>query len=106
MRNEFDKRRVYMSGRIAKMPHVSALVPKGAFYVFVNVSEALSMKHNGETVGTVANLAKILIEEYQTAVIPCADFGADDHIRLSYAISMEQIAKGLDRIEKFLKSLK
>ena len=50
--------------------------------------------------------AKILIEEFNTAVIPCADFGAADHIRLSYAISMEQIAKGLDRIESFLKKLK
>ena len=40
-----------------------------------------------------------------TAVIPCADFGFDDHIRLSYAISMEQIKKGLDRIEQFIKDL-
>ena len=49
--------------------------------------------------------SRILIEEYNTAVIPCADFGFADHIRLSYAISMEQIEKGLDRIEAFLKSL-
>ena len=106
MRQEFDRRRNYMSDRIAKMPLVSALVPKGAFYVFVNVGEALAKKYNGEKVETVAKMAKILIEEFNTAVIPCADFGAADHIRLSYAISMEQIAKGLDRIEDFLKKLK
>ena len=40
-----------------------------------------------------------------TAVIPCADFGFDDHIRLSYAISMGQIKKGLDRIEQFIKDV-
>ena len=52
-----------------------------------------------------AEFARILIEDYNVAVIPCADFGFDDHIRLSYAISLEQIEKGLDRIESFLKSL-
>jgi len=51
-------------------------------------------------------MAEILIEEYNVAVVPCADFGFADHIRLSYAISLEQIEKGLDRIETFLKELK
>jgi aspartate aminotransferase len=50
-------------------------------------------------------MAEILINEYNTAVVPCADFGFDDHLRLSYAISIEQIEKGLDRIESFLKGL-
>lgn len=88
------------------MPFVSTIKPMGAFYVFVDASEVLSKTHKGETVGTVAKMAEILINEYNTAVVPCADFGFDDHLRLSYAISMEQIEKGLDRIEKFLKELK
>ena len=105
MRTEFDRRRVYMCERIRKMPYIKALTPKGAFYVFVNVEEVFAKSFRGEKIGDVSRLAKLLIEEYQTAVIPCADFGAPDHIRLSYAISMEQIAKGLDRIEKFLGEL-
>ncbi len=105
MRLEFDKRRIYMTERIAKMPYVKAVKPLGAFYVFVDVSEALAKSYNGKTVGDVSELAKILIEDFQTAVIPCADFGRADHIRLSYAISMEQIGKGLDRIQKFLDTL-
>lgn len=105
MRTEFDRRRVYMCERIRKMPYIKALTPKGAFYVFVNVEEVFAKSFRGEKIGDVSRLAKFLIEEYQTAVIPCADFGAPDHIRLSYAISMEQIAKGLDRIEKFLGEL-
>ena len=105
MREEFDARRKYMVGRIQSMPYVKALTPKGAFYVFVNIGEVLGKTHKGTVVSDVATLSHILIEEYLTAVIPCADFGRADHIRLSYAISMEQIAKGLDRIQSFLEAL-
>ena len=48
---------------------------------------------------------RILIEDYKVAVVPCQDFGFDNFIRLSYAISMENIKKGLDRIEEFVSSL-
>ena len=50
-------------------------------------------------------MAKILIDEFNVAVIPCPDFGAPEYIRLSYAISIEQIEKGLNRIEDFLNKL-
>ncbi len=106
MNKEFDKRRVYMYERVNKMDLVDALKPLGAFYVFVDVSKLLEKSYKGEKIGDVGKLAKILIEDYMTAVIPCADFGFDDHIRLSYAISMEQIKKGLDRIEQFIKDVK
>ena len=105
MNKEFDKRRVYMYERVNKMDLVDALKPLGAFYVFVDVSKLLEKSYKGEKIGDVGKLAKILIEDYMTAVIPCADFGFDDHIRLSYAISMEQIKKGLDRIEQFIKDV-
>ena len=105
MHDEFDKRRKYMYERIQKMPLVSCIEPMGAFYVFVDAGEVLDKSYKGEKVGTVARMAEILINEYNTAVVPCADFGFDDHLRLSYAISIEQIEKGLDRIESFLKGL-
>ena len=63
------------------------------------------MSYNGKKVETTDELAKILIEEYNVAVIPCGDFGFADHIRLSYAISIETIDKGLSRIEDFLSKL-
>ena len=106
MNKEFDKRRIYMYERVAKMDLVDALKPLGAFYVFIDVSKLLEKSYKGEKIADVSKLAKILIEDYMTAVIPCADFGFDDHIRLSYAISMEQIKKGLDRIEQFIKDVK
>ena len=105
MNKEFDKRRIYMYDRVSKMDLVDALKPLGAFYVFIDVSKLLEKSYKGEKIADVSKLAKILIEDYMTAVIPCADFGFDDHIRLSYAISMEQIKKGLDRIEQFIKDV-
>lgn len=103
MNKEFDRRRDYMYERISKMELVDAIRPLGAFYIFVDISRLLPRFYKGEEIGNVGRLAEILIEDYMTAVIPCADFGFDDHIRLSYAISMEQIKKGLDRIERFIK---
>ncbi|MBO4679861.1 MAG: aminotransferase class I/II-fold pyridoxal phosphate-dependent enzyme, partial [Lachnospiraceae bacterium] len=106
MRDEFDRRRVHMYERVKAMPYVDAMKPEGAFYLFIDMSEALKKKYKGEKLETSAKLAELLLNDYAVAVIPCADFGFPTHIRLSYAISMEQIDKGLDRIEEFLKELK
>lgn len=105
MKKEFAKRREYMYNRICEMPYVSCLEPKGAFYVFIDCSQLEGKKYKGAVITDAASVAKILLEEYFVAVIPCADFGFADHIRLSYAISIEEIKKGLDRIEEFLNAL-
>lgn len=105
MNAEFEERRHYMYNRVKNMPLVSTIEPEGAFYIFIDVSKTFDKSYKGEKIGTVDNFAKILIDEYNVAVIPCTDFGYDTHIRLSYAISIQQIEKGLDRIESFLKEL-
>lgn len=105
MLGEFDKRRKFMYEKMSALPYVSTEEPLGAFYVFTDVSEALKKEYKGKKVETAAEFARILIEDYNVAVVPCADFGFPDHIRLSYAISVEQIDKGLTRIEKFLNDL-
>ncbi len=105
MAAEFRKRRDYMADRIAEIPYISALKPQGAFYFFVDVSGLLERSWQGRKIGTAAGLADILINHFDTAVIPCGDFGFDDHIRLSYAISLEQISKGLDRIGRLVAEL-
>lgn len=105
MNNEFNKRREYMVQRVADMPYIDALTPQGAFYLFVDMSKVLEKEYKGEVIGSGDKLAAILLDDYKVAVIPCGDFGFDDHIRLSYAISLEQIKKGLDRIEEFLNTL-
>lgn len=105
MKAEFNIRRSYAYQRISKMPLVDCQEPLGAFYIFVDVTEVLKKQYNGELIETAANMADILLRDYNVAVVPCADFGFPDHIRLSYAISVAQIEKGLARMEKFLKSL-
>lgn len=106
MKEEFAKRKDYIYDRVKDIPHMDAIEPKGAFYVFVDTSEALEKEYNGKKIGDTQTLAGILLEEYSVAVVPCADFGFPSHIRLSYAISMEQIKKGMDRIEEFANKLK
>ncbi len=105
MNNEFNKRREYMVERVSTMSFIDAITPQGAFYLFVDVSEVLNKEYKGIKIETTDNLAKILLDDYIVAVVPCGDFGFDDHIRLSYAISIEQIKKGMDRIENFINSL-
>lgn len=106
MIREFAGRRDYIYSRAKALPHTSILEPKGAFYAFVKVSDTFDMEYKGEKVSDVSNLASILLNDFSVAVIPCTDFGFPDYIRLSYAISKEQIEKGMDRIEEFLKELK
>ncbi len=102
---EFEKRLNYMMDRILAMKHISAVKPQGAFYFFVDVSKTFDKAYKGQKIANVDNLAKILLEDYKVAVISCDDFGFNDHIRLSYAISMEAIERGLDRIEAFLEDI-
>ena len=106
MCEEFNKRRIYMFERLSKMPHIQIFEPRGAFYAFVDISELLEMSYKGTPVSDGQNLAQILLSDYHVAVVPCDDFGYPNHVRLSYAISQEQIEKGLDRIENFIIDLK
>ena len=96
MRAEFDMRRQYMVDRIGKIPRVSLVSPKGAFYVLVNIG-ALGL--------TSQNFADRLLSKHHVAVVPGAAFGDDRTIRLSYATSLDVIKKGLDRLDEFCKTL-
>lgn len=106
MVQEFGERKDYIYDRLKNLPYVSIIEPKGAFYAFVDVSETFEKEYQGEKVGDVSKLATILLEDFSVAVVPCTDFGFPSYIRLSYAISKEQIGKGVDSIEAFLKDLK
>lgn len=102
MKIAFEKRRNAMYDRMIEMDYIKVIKPQGAFYLFIDVSEVLEKEYKGEKIETAAKLAEILLNDYQVAVVPCADFGYPNFIRLSYAISRTQIHKGLDRIQQFL----
>lgn len=105
MHRAFDKRRKNIHKRVNAMPYVSAIEPKGAFYLFVDCSEVIGKQYKNQIITSAADIAQILIEDFKVAVVPCGDFGFDDHMRLSYATSTSEINKGLDRIEDFLNLL-
>jgi len=105
MRQAFDERRKYMVQRLNSIPGVKCAAPKGAFYVFPDVSSFYGKKLAGKQVNGSVELANVLLEEFKVAVVPGKPFGDDRCERLSYAMSMQDIVKGLDRIEAALKSM-
>lgn len=102
---EFKKRRDYMVGKINSIEGLSCIEPKGAFYVMVNINKVLNKSINNKVIKDSLGFSKILLEEEKVAVVPGIAFGTDSFIRLSYATSMENIEKGLHRIEIFLGKL-
>ena len=105
MRSEFEKRRTYMVNRINTFDGVSCLMPKGAFYVMMNISKLIGKSINGKKIEGSNSFAEIFLDEALVSVVPCSDFDSDIHVRWSYATSMENIVAGLDRLEAFIKKL-
>ena len=104
MKAEFDRRRIYMFERLSAMPGVRCVRPQGAFYAFPDVSAAYERVLGKNVAGPrSAAFATKVIEEARVAVVPGGAFGDDNCVRLSFATSMGEIEKGLDRLEEFLK---
>lgn len=103
--NEFLKRRNYIVERLNTIKGISCLRPQGAFYVFPNISEFFGKVFDGQEIKDSFSFVQILLEKAKVAVVPGAAFGADGFIRLSYATSMENIIKGLDRVEEFVSKI-
>jgi aspartate aminotransferase len=95
MRQAFATRRQTVLERLGAIPGLSCAKPDGAFYVFVNI---------GSTQLKSLEFCQQLLEQQQVAVIPGLPFGADDHIRISYATDSIAIEKGMDRLDKFIRS--
>jgi aspartate aminotransferase len=103
MRSEFEKRGKHMVARLNAMDGVSCCEPTGAFYCFPDVSAHFGRELGGKVVNGSLDLAAVALDEANIAVVPGVAFGQDKCIRLSFATSMEQIDKGLDRLEALLK---
>jgi aspartate aminotransferase len=102
MRAQFEKRGRHMAKRLNEIKGIKCPEPTGAFYCFPDVSE-----HFGRTIGDTKiegsmDFANSLLEQANVALVPGEPFGCDNNVRLSFACSMEQIDKGLDRIAKWL----
>jgi aspartate aminotransferase len=105
MLKEFDERRRYMVKTLNSIKGISCLMPQGAFYVFPKVSRLYGKSYNGKEIKNSFDFAEFLLDAVKVAVVPGAPFGDDRYIRLSYATSMENIKKGLDRIKEAVEKL-
>ncbi|MEY4385091.1 MAG: hypothetical protein RLY20_374 [Verrucomicrobiota bacterium] len=94
---EYSKRRTFAWQKLNSIPGISCVNAKGAFYLFPNISK-LGLKS--------ADFCAKLLEQEKVAAVPGIAFGADDYLRISYATSLANIEKGLDRLDRFVRSLK
>lgn len=105
MMQEYAKRRDYVVQRLRSMPGLSLVEPDGAFYIFPRVDAHYGRRHRGKKIGSSFELCSLLLDHALVAFVPGAAFGDDRYLRMSYATSMEKIAQGLDRLERFLREL-
>ena len=105
MQKTFDERRKYMVEVLQNTENVVCIEPKGAFYVFADVSACYGKKFNGAPINGSLSFADAALNK-GVAVVPGLAFGDDNCIRLSYAISLSDIKEGLERLKLFIKELK
>ncbi|MFL6464530.1 MAG: pyridoxal phosphate-dependent aminotransferase [Bryobacteraceae bacterium] len=99
---EYRKRRDFVVERLQQIPGVTIAMPKGAFYAYPNIGIAFGS-------GRVKNSMEFsteLLAKAHVAVVPGEAFGTNDHVRISYATSMEELDRGLDRIHQFIDTLR
>lgn len=105
MVQEFEKRRNVIVDRLNSITGIKCLKPQGAFYVFPNISGLFGKMSNDKKLASPCDVADYLLEEAKVAVVPGEDFGSKEHIRFSYATSLEDIEKGCRRIQKAVEKL-
>ena len=94
---EYRRRRDFVIGRLAQISGVTVAVPQGAFYVYPNIRVAF-----GKKVNSALEFANSLLSEARVAVVPGEAFGTSEHVRISYATSMHELERGLDRLHAFI----
>ena len=105
-RREFEKRGQVILDRVSQIEGMTCPKPQGAFYIFPDISSFLGTFDGDWIIRNSVDLAKYLLEKAEVATVPGSAFGADNHLRLSYAASLDQINEGVDRIKEALGNLK
>ena len=102
MRTAFDRRRRVMVDMLRAIDGVLCPTPKGAFYAYPSVAGVLGRTIRGRTPATSAELATLILEEAEVAVVPGEAFGPSGYLRLSYALGDDDLAEGVGRIQRLL----
>ena len=95
----FKTRHQFVVERINQIPGFKCIPAQGAFYAFIDVSEAMTQKGFERD----ADFAAAILEEVEVALVPGSAFGAEQHIRISFATSLDNLKEALNRIERFMK---
>jgi aspartate aminotransferase len=102
MRTAFDRRRRTIVGMLNEVEGFVCPEPRGAFYAYPSVKGALGRDIRGRVAQTSAELAEIILDEVEVAVVPGEAFGSPGYVRLSYALGDEDLAEGVTRVQKLL----
>ncbi len=102
MRDAFDRRRQTMTRMLAEIPGVTCPEPLGAFYCYPAVKDLLGKQIRGRRTGSSAELADLLLDEAEVAVVPGEAFGTPGYLRLSYALGDDDLVEGVTRMQKLL----
>ncbi len=106
MLTEFDMRRKFLISELNSIPGMSCLTPTGAFYAFPNTSRIYGKSIDNRKISSSSDLALYLLEKAKVALVHGEAFGDDNYIRLSYATSIDEINKGVERIREAIGKLK
>jgi aspartate aminotransferase len=98
MRSTYDRRRLLAHERLNAIEGITCPLPQGAFYTFPSVAGLFGRTVGGRTVRSAQELCEALLETVQVALVPGEGFGAPACVRLSYALSDDDLVKGLDRV--------
>lgn len=102
---EFRKRRDYVVQRLNALPGMRCTVPEGAFYVFPNVASLFGKRLGNEEIRDSYTFGQLLLAKARVALVPGNAFGAEGHVRISYATSMPRLAEGMNRIASLVQQL-
>ena len=105
MAKAFVERRDFVVARLNAIDGISCPMPQGAFYTFPQINALFGRRANGRTLSNSADVIDYLLDAAGVALVPGEAFGADDHMRLSYAASMEALRTGLDRLDQAVQQL-
>jgi aspartate aminotransferase len=105
MLSEFDTRRNVLVNELNSIPGISCLIPTGAFYAFPNTSKLYGKSTDSAKISSSSDLAVYLLEKANVALVHGGAFGDDNYIRLSYATSVDEIKKGVNRIKEAVSKL-
>src|SRR5581483_5276228 len=98
---EYRTRRDFVVQRLRQIPGVTCAEPRGAFYAYPNIGAALGRSGIANTL----QFSERLLEQAHVAVVPGEAFGTDKHVRISYATSLHELERGLDRLHQFIVDL-